>query len=557
MVDRIGEAKRRREEALENRRAEQSKNFSSDRITAARRKREEAKAAGYTPRESELSYSQMLSLAAANTPRSAAQFVEDTVAPVLNPVETANSILKLGKGLVQLAIPGEQQDEKTAVAVGEYFTNRYGGVENFKRSFAEDPVGVLGDVSMVVTGGGTLAAKAPGIVGKAGSAVQNVGQAIDPINIAAKTAKGTGEALRSAVPAIAGMTTGAGGEAIQQAFDAGRAGGEQQSRFQANMRGQEDLNAVVEDAMLAMRALKQDRSSAFKTNKSALELEKVPVDMNAVAQSFGEFAESFKYENVSELSPKAQMKMAEIGKIISNWQRSPGLHTAKGLDILKRRIDSAYPEGINPGDSAMVASRARDIVYDEINRQVPDYRSVMKPYEEAIRLEKEMQKALSLGKNSSADTILRKLQSVMRNNVNANFGQRLSLVEKLESAGDYFLLPRLAGQSLNNIVPRGLQALGATGAVGAGLTTPANLAVLPLMSPRLVGETANAAGVASQKMQPAMDAISAPFNYAQQALSPYAAQVQGAAMGSRMTGQTARAAEEDQLSPQQRAMLGL
>lgn len=556
MVNKVEEARLRRD-ALEEKRAETAKEFDSDLLAEIRAQRENAEQSGLTPQESPLSYGQMFSRALANTPKSSAQFVEDTLAPVLSPLETVNSLFTLGKGLVQLAIPGEQADEKTAEAVGTYFAKRYGGVENFKRAFADDPVGILGDVSMVVTGGGALAARAPGMVGKAGAVVRDVGQAIDPLNVGIQAAGATGRLAAQAVPAIAGMTTGAGGESMRQAFDAGREGGEQQSRFLANMRGEEDLNSVVEDAMAAMRTLRQDRGTRFEQGRNALELEKMPVNMDAVAQAFADFAESFKYEGVSELSPKAQMKMVEISKIISNWQGSPGLHTAKGLDILKRRIDAAYPEGINPGDSAMVASRARDIVYKEITTQVPDYRSVMQPYEEAIRLEKEMQKALSLGKNSSADTILRKLQSVMRNNVNANFGQRLSLVQKLEAAGDYFLLPRLAGQSLNNIAPRGLQGAAATGAGVSGVLNPANLAALPFMSPRIMGEAANAAGRVSGKMQPLMDAVASPLNFAQKALQPYQSQIQGAAMGSRMAGQTVRAGEEDQLTPEQRAMLGL
>ena len=133
------------------------------------------------------------------------------------------------------------------------------------------------------------------------------------------------------------------------------------------------------------------------------------------------------------------------------------------MDILKRRIDNEYPDGINPGDEAVVIAQARDMVKRQILEQVPDYNKVMQPYEEASRLERELQKALSLGKNASADTALRKLQSVMRNNVNANFGNRLKLVEKLEEAGDYYLLPRIAGQSLNSYTPRGLQAAAATG----------------------------------------------------------------------------------------------
>ena len=101
----------------------------------------------------------------------------------------------------------------------------------------------------------------------------------------------------------------------------------------------------------------------------------------------------------------------------------------------------------------------------------------------------------SLNNAASADTALRKLQSVMRNNVNANFGSRLKLVEKLEEAGDYFLLPRIAGQSLSSPTPRGLQAVTATGTGAAGLTTnPATLAALPAFSPRLMGELSRQVG---------------------------------------------------------------
>jgi|TARA_B110000503_G_scaffold35622_1_gene58212 hypothetical protein len=136
----------------------------------------------------------------------------------------------------------------------------------------------------------------------------------------------------------------------------------------------------------------------------------------------------------------------------------------------------------------------------------------------------------------------------MRNNVNANFGQRLSLVEQLDDAGGYFLLPRLAGQALNNVAPRGLQDVTATGVGASSITNPANLAAIPFMSPRVMGEAANAAGVAARKIQPAVDLVSGPLNSAQQALAPFRSEIQGAAMGSRQVGQAARVAEEDQLS---------
>lgn len=67
--------------------------------------------------------------------------------------------------------------------------------------------------------------------------MRDVGQAIAPLNVGIQAAGATGRLAAQAGPAIAGMTTGAGVESIRQAFDAGRKGGEQQSRFLANMRG--------------------------------------------------------------------------------------------------------------------------------------------------------------------------------------------------------------------------------------------------------------------------------------------------------------------------------
>ena len=56
-----------------------------------------------------------------NLPRSTYQLGADIVNTIINPVTSAKSILSLGKGIIQLAIPGEQKDEKTARALGQYF----------------------------------------------------------------------------------------------------------------------------------------------------------------------------------------------------------------------------------------------------------------------------------------------------------------------------------------------------------------------------------------------------------------------------------------------------
>ena len=472
-------------------------------IEAMREKRLQNKKQGGT----ELSLGEVASQAIGNLPKSALKYAEDLVTPITDPVGTAKGLYSFTAGLIQLAIPGEQADEKTVKAVGDYFANRYGSLEAFKLAVAEDPVGVVGDVSTVLTGGGMLAARAPGMVGKAGAALEEAGRKIDPLAVAGNTLQAAGGVVTEGVPAAIGMTTGAGGESIQQAFTAGRVGGETDRRFVENLRGQEEPGAIVQDGIAALRRLKETKQNKFVTSREALNLEKMPVDFDALAEKINEFAEKFNFEGVSELSELGQSKLAKVQSLVADWQRSPALHNAKGLDILKRRIDNEYPSGINPGDEAVVVAQARDIIKKEITDQVPDYSKVMQPYEEATRLERELQRALSLSDKASADTALRKLQSVMRNNVNANFGNRLKLVERLEEAGDYFLLPRIAGQALSSLTPRGLQAVTATGTGITGMTNPGTLAALPLFSPRAMGEVSRVAGMTRGQLDRAFDAL--------------------------------------------------
>ncbi len=522
-----------------------------------RERRAEAVDSGLTPQAHPLSWSEVFASALRNTPRSASQFAEDTITPFLEPSETLDSLASLGKGLIQLAIPGEQADEKTAKAVGQFYANRYGSIEKFKRAFAEDPVGIVGDVSVLLTGGGAAAARAPGAIGKVGQIVQNVGEKIDPLSIAASGTTAAASAITQGVPDVLGMTTGTGGESVRQAYQAGREGGPQQDAFVASLRGEEDATAVVDDAMKVMREMREARKGDYDTKKSALELDTVPIDMDKVSVDFADMVNGFTYEGTSELSSKAQQKLRSIATIISNWQKSPGLHTAKGLDILKRRIDGEYPEGINPGDSAMVVAKTRDIVVDQIKSQVPKYAAVMKPYEEAIKLERELQRALSLNNTASADTALRKLQSVVRNNVNTNFGARLNLVNQLDSAGDYYLLPRIAGQAMSSTVPRGIQAAVASGNVGLGLSTaPGALAALPMYSPRLVGEGAMKIGEGARAVSPVTEAVAPPLNAAQRLLQERSGAIRGTLAGSRLAGQTARA-DDDLLTEEQLELLRL
>ena len=453
--------------------------------------------------EEKISGVEVVTEAVKNLPSSATQLVTDVTYPIRHPIETAQSLASLGRGVVKLVAPGEptfyDEDEEAAKAVGKFFADRYGTFDGFKQSFATDPLGVLSDVALVFTGGAGLAAKVPGVAGKTTQTISKVGTAIDPVLQGAKLAGATTVGAGKLAAPILGLTTGAGTDAIQVAARAGASSPEIQKMFLENLRGDVAPEEIVPKALGALKDRQTATRGRFKKDKKALQLEATPVNFENIKQAIKAFEDGYMFEGVSELSVKAQKKLSDIKKIVKLFEENPKLHNAKGLDILKRRIDAEYPTGLNVGDSGVVVAKLRNVVKSKILEEVPDYGKVMQDYEVAIKLEREFMQELSLGKNKQAGTTLRKLQSALRNNVNTSYGNRLNMLADLDPS----LITEIGGQALSSITPRGLQGLSASGVAGYGaFVNPAMLAGLPLQSPRLVGETAFKIGQAQKGLAP-------------------------------------------------------
>ncbi len=131
-----------------------------------------------------------------NIPGSAYRLGEGIYGMVRHPIESAKAIGKTAIGGAQLlgdvVIPEsarliQPEDYRPhARTMGKFFSERYGGAENIKKTISEDPVGTLVDASALMTGGGTLAAKT-GI--QAGATVAKAGQMLEPISAATKAAR--------------------------------------------------------------------------------------------------------------------------------------------------------------------------------------------------------------------------------------------------------------------------------------------------------------------------------------------------------------------------------
>lgn len=462
--------------------------------------REQAK-----PRD-DMPASEILPQVADNFLPSAKRFGSDIWQAVSHPIDTAKALGQLGKeiiGATPLKYEFGLQDEGTESleAVGKMFADRYGSIEKAKQTLAKDPVGFAADASTVLSGGGSAAARAPGIAGKVGKTVAKVGNVIDPLTLAAK---GTGkffEGLKWGGSELTGMMSGAGSTPIKQAYKAGKAGGLRGRNFRKNYFGRESGSGVVKDAIRGMKKMAQDRMDDFVANSPKFKKSKKKLDWGDINASQKEMNRSMWEGGHSKLTERGRKVVDDINGTLDEWRKDPNAHTAKGLDALKQKI-----EAISPGEATVSSptelqrlkaakTKMYNSVKDTIVREVPEYADVMKAYEEAIQLEQELSKALSLGSTQNIDATLKKLQSVMRNNANTNYGYRTELIDKLEKATGAPLMDKLAGQSLDSWSPRSLQQLVASGTGVYGVTqNPWALSLLPLQSPKIVGGISHGVG---------------------------------------------------------------
>lgn len=452
----------------------------------------------------------MLSTAGSNLIPSAKKFGADMASIVTDPVGTGKNLYNVGKGAIQKLIPGEQGGEKYADAVGQYFADRYGGWDNIKKTMAEDPVGFLADVSTVLSGGSLAGARAPGLIGTVSRAAGTAGRVVDPINAGLKAAKLTGAGVGKVAAGVSGLMTGAGSDAVKTAAKAGFAGGDTARTFRENMRGAVPMEDVIGQAKSALQNIKNDRQAAYVAGMAELGQDQTVLDFSKIEAALNATKPVKEFKGIS-LQPSAAATAKEIATVLDEWKKLPAeeFHTPEGFDALKQRLGDIASEAKPGSASQKLGTQVYNIVKAQIVAQAPKYAQTMADYQKASELIKEIEGTLSLNRNARVDTQLRKLQSVMRNNVNTNYGKRADLVKLLEAKGAKNIMTALAGQAMSTLDPRGLARVVAGLGTAAGGTAAlsmldpsiltATLAQLALQSPRLAGEAVFFGGKAAKK----------------------------------------------------------
>lgn len=466
--------------------------------------------------------------AVVNAIPSGGRFLGDMYNAAIHPVNTANAVLDATAGGISRGLEyatgldmfPENQATATADAVGKFYKDRYGSMDGFKQALAEDPIGVLSDATVPLTGGGSALvkgaemggkvaglAKTANIVGKVGRGMKVAGDIADPVTV---LGKGAGKAVQG----IASVSSGLGMAPIRAAYDAAKAGGGKAKAFYDNMRGRVPMSDVLDGVNDAADNIEAAGQAAYKRDISSSIANKTPIDWTPIHDAYNTVIDSLTTSGGTfKGGEPARIMAKKVAALIKKYYNNPTEHTIEGLDALKQELQglevkSAAELTAGQGQANRLATSVANSVKNEIVRLDPKYAATMANYKSVQDLLRELGQTFKTHGRSSVDTALRSLQSTMRNNAYTSYGHRGKLLDQLDAAGQGTLRPTLAGQAMNSWEPRGIARAGGAFAIPAAgawaLGHPGMIAAvapfIPAAIPRVVGEVTGLLGSTAGKI---------------------------------------------------------
>jgi len=473
--------------------------------------------------DTEMGWGETLVTGAEQLPSSTLGVAGHIYEAVTHPIETGTAIIKLMSGGLQnllgddisnfinekgqlIGLGDDSKDKEIASAVGQHFKDKYGSEDAIKKAIATDPASVMMDVALVFTGGGALVSKVGEVskisqLSNAGNTMKNVAGYVDPLSLTVKAAGGLYQGGKLAAKEGFGMSTGAGSQSFSEAFKAGKTGGETSKQFLQHMRKDKPMEDIVNLAQKDLEIIKKQKQAEYKANKKTWIKDKKILDFNGIDKTLIKVKKLVSFKGKT-INVEGERVLNEINAIIKEWKQfnPKAYHTPEGLDKLKQKVWEVVQSASADNMAAQALGKTvYNSIKETIAKQSPGYSQAMKQYQEATELVQQIQKTFSFkDKKTNIDTAIRKLQSLMRDNVSTNYGNRLNLGRTLEEAGHSFM-PAIAGQQLKSWSPRGIQRAGVV-PIATGMATGS----LPLMgasvaatSPRLIGEITHALGKGS------------------------------------------------------------
>jgi hypothetical protein len=460
-----------------------------------------------------------------NAPQSASRFIGGLVNAVTSPIETAGNVGDLLAGGIRKVTPSVisnifdraspadiARQSNTANAFGGMMKDRYGTIEGVKNTIATDPVGALADLSTVLTGGAAATSKLPMV----SNALQKGASLTNPLSVVAPVVRGVGRMIETPASAVLGVSTGVGQDTIR---NAAKAGFNKDASFMDNISGKSGMADVLDTVQTNLQNMGAKKAADYRSGMVDIKGDKSVLSFSGVDKALKDAQDVVSYKG-QVTNTKAAGLLDNINTEVQGWKNlnAKEYHTPEGLDKLKQKIGGMVDSiPFEEKTARMVGNNIYNSIKKEISSQAPTYSKVMSDYSAATEQIRDIERALSQNKGANVDTSLRKLQSLTRNNVNTNYGNRLDMAKALEEQGGNSFLPALSGQAMNSWAPRGLVGQGAMGAGGAGglATAAINPAIaagligsMALTSPRLIGTGLYGAGRGARL---ASDMVTAPM----------------------------------------------
>lgn len=440
--------------------------------------------------------SEVLSRGISNAPGSAWNAIKGVGSALYNYEDTLGSLNQLGKGVVSKvrgALGGERNLEAEAMAdaLGQMYADRYGSMEGFKKTLAEDPFAIGLDVASVapIVGPAARLAGAPATVARGLERVASLG---DPVSLAAQGVKTASKVVTTPAKEVLrysqGMASGVPQGVLKIAEQAGKTGNPvQRNAFLTFAMGKGDNRDIARTAMEAVEELRQRASDTYTTAKQGLTTDPLPT--TEIRGAVNKLKMELDPHNLG-LFPELRKTISEIERQVDAVENGPAAaRSAEGLDRLKRSLNDVVREFRGTQHIGALGQVPR-AVRDTISQYDSGYASMMDHWENWRNELLDFQKTLGTTDKVAENTRLAKLLSTAKKE------DRMSLLQELaEKTQSGQTLPyMIAGSVVEHLEPKYLQGFGLAGIGSALMGGPHGVALMAAGSPRLAGLTSYGMG---------------------------------------------------------------
>ena len=372
----------------------------------------------------QMSWGEFGSRALRSAPRSLANVAESTVEG-LSPSNLPETLMNIGQmgygaaskglGAIGLGGPPEQRakDEAVLDAMIKHYKESFGSKAQAEKYFAEDPFAAVADVGSAATLGAAPMTSLPGRAGTIARAVKTAGELASPETLPIKAAEAVAPTVPFFAKSILSGLSGLSKQTIEDFYKGGK-------DFDAGMikkviSEDPDPQAAVNKLNNAMRAMRDERQTAYLSTKSGLQNQNVPLSFNDVDNAMNK-VQNIAYSGPRKIEKNREARLAfdEIENKINEFKipQSPlgGGNTMIDFDELKQAIDDIGSRYRDPKAKELV-KEVRNSVKQTIVDLDPEYANLMDEYAGASQRIGEIERELGA---PGAGKTLRKLVSAQK-----------------------------------------------------------------------------------------------------------------------------------------------